>query len=362
MDLNDMDAILKRLTENATKARKFFEVETKILSILDFKGLFEVLLEEIRSKFGVPEVWFTIIDDTEILDLVRPLAESKKLKDSMNLIDRETFSKLVGDLSKPVLTNENLKPFYRLLPGKREFSFGSLAVTPIILNSKIIGSLNQADNDSDRFSPGRDTSLLEQLGVKVSLCLSNVFAHEKLKFLAYHDPLTGLLNRRVMEAVLDREFARAKRYTIPLSVAFIDLDYFKEINDKYGHDFGDEFLKHTANGLTHISRNIDIIARFAGDEFVVILPETDKAHAAGLMERVESYFNENPLVIEEEGENLELFVRLSCGVASMDDLEDDFKKDESDNDKNGESKINSALLLKKADEALYEVKKTRRSR
>ena len=125
-----------------------------------------------------------------------------------------------------------MKPYQKLFPKNKKYYIQSIAVAPLSLDGDIIGSLNQADFSPLRFKPGIDTSLLEQLALKVSLCLSNVTAHEKLRFLAYHDPLTGLLNRRVMEVVLKREFARSKRYSRPLSLVFIDMDYFKQINDK----------------------------------------------------------------------------------------------------------------------------------
>ena len=174
--------------------------------------------------------------------------------------------------------------------------------------------------------------------MKVSLCLSNVTAHEKLQFMAYHDPLTGLLNRRVMEAVLKREFNRAERYASNLSIVFLDLDNFKRINDVYGHDCGDDLLKYVGGCLLEMSRDTDVVARFAGDEFIIILPETPKNSAENLMKRVKSYFSQHPLIANDRS----IPISISFGVASTE----------------GKSVKDPDSLLKDADEMLYLAKKS----
>jgi diguanylate cyclase (GGDEF)-like protein len=182
-----------------------------------------------------------------------------------------------------------------------------------------------------------DTTHLEQLAIKVSLCLSNVTAHEKLRYMAYHDPLTGLINRRVMETILKREFARHKRYHKYLSVVFIDLDKFKQINDTYGHDCGDALLVYFANQLRSMCRDIDVASRFAGDEFVLILPETADQAAITLLQRIEAQIAKRPLKYDSH----RIPVRMSFGVACTID-----------------PRISDAeALLKKADQRLYKVKR-----
>ena len=313
--LPDLGKILETLRENEEIARKFFEIEVGILSILDFKDLFVRVLSEIREKFGVPYVWISLVDRSEISDLIQALTSSKNLKESLNVIDRKTFLRLIGNKTAPFLLNGDLRPYYPMLPlGQMNF-IRSLAISPITLHGQIIGSLNQADFSKLRYRPGMDTRLLEQLAVKVSICLSNVTAHERLKWLAIRDPLTGLLNRRVMETVLNREFRRAKRYKTPLSLAFLDLDDFKIVNDRYGHQCGDPFLKYVATQLMVMTREIDVVARYAGDEFVIILPGTPAEEVRKLLQRLQHHFQENPM---QQGKNA-IPVSISFGVASMTD-------------------------------------------
>ena len=334
--MRDMDAILKRLRENEDIAKKFHEIEIKILSILDFKDLFESLLSEFEEKFSVPYVWISLIEASEVSTLIQSLETSDILRERMNVTERTVFRELVGRGTRPVLVNQDLVAYRQLLPKDKTYRIGSMAIAPISLDGEIIGSLNQADSSPHHFSPTIDTSLLEWLAVKVSLCLSNVTAHEKLKFLAYHDPLTGLLNRRVLEGILKREFARSSRYNSPLSLVFLDLDDFKKVNDRYGHDSGDRLLEYVAEQLIEASRESDVVARFAGDEFVVILPETSRDNAEKLISRLESYLLDHPLMVGESP----ITASITFGVASTEDRTIDTPN----------------MLLKKADERQYQVK------
>lgn len=154
---------------------------------------------------------------------------------------------------------------------------------------------------------------MEQLALKISLCLSNVAAHEQLKFLAFHDPLTGLLNRGVMNRVLEREFSRATRYGTDLSLIFLDLDSFKAINDKAGHDVGDQVLCTLAGVLTAQKRESDIVARFAGDEFIVILPSSNISQAERYIHRVKYDLETTPVNCGKKN----YFIRLSHGIANI---------------------------------------------
>lgn len=340
--MTNIRELINRIKENELTASRFQKVENRILSVLNFKDFFDVLLKEIMDVFKVPYVWVTFIDDCEAARAILTSAgESEILSERVNIITSSLFKGLVGESLAPVLVNNDLKPYFKMLPDNRKYFIKSMAISPITLDGKIIGSLNQADSDPGRFDPSFDTSLLEHLAVKVSLCLSNVTAHEKLIFLAYHDPLTELLNRRVMETILKREFTRSKRYHSALSVVFIDLDDFKQVNDRHGHEAGDRLLKYVADKLLEMTRETDIVARFAGDEFVILLPETDVGMATSMLERIQAYFSDHPMDYRHKA----LEVSISFGVASTEN----------------EAVVTSEDLLRVADKTLYALKQARKS-
>jgi len=332
-------SVLERLKNNEITARKFHEIEISILTILNFQDFIKKLLFEISSKFSVPYTWLSIIEESSISRYLQNIQNSKFLRTSTAFLPEKNFSSITRNQLKPLLANKNLTEFHPLIPEASEYKLGSIAIAPITLDGEIVGSINQADKNIHRFEPGIDTSLLEQLALKVSLCLSNVTAHEQLKFLAFHDPLTGLLNRGVMERALEREFQRSKRYHIDLTVLFLDLDDLKSINDTFGHDNGDMALCHTANCLKSHGRDSDIVARFAGDEFVVILPSTNKSQAANYINRVKQKLASDPL----SANNTTFYVKLSHGLSSV------FEK----------GMDSSAILLKAADKRLYQAKQNK---
>jgi diguanylate cyclase (GGDEF)-like protein len=335
--MDDLELILERLKDNEDIARKFHQVEAKILSILNFRDFLEVLLYEIRTTFNVPRVWISLIETSDISKLIRSLESSDLVREHINLIGRASFESLVGHRGKPLLVNSDVSPYAALFPPEQTYAAGSMAIVPISLDGEWIGSLNHADVSKTRFEPGMDTRLLEQLAVKVSLCLSNVAAHERLSFLAFHDSLTGLLNRRVMENVLSREVARSTRYQSPISIVFVDLDDFKQVNDTHGHGIGDALLKYVATILKKMSRDSDVVARFAGDEFVLILPETIAENAEKLIRRTQDYLQNHPFVAG----GVAIPVSISFGVSATD------QSDASTPEQ----------LLKIADQKLYKAKK-----
>jgi diguanylate cyclase (GGDEF)-like protein/PAS domain S-box-containing protein len=137
----------------------------------------------------------------------------------------------------------------------------------------------------------------------------------ELEALSYKDGLTGLANRRMLDMVLEREWASARRNMRPISLILLDIDFFKQYNDYYGHLAGDECLKRVAQLLQAASRSQDLVARYGGEEFVVVLPETDLAAAAAAAERYRELVVEE--MIEHERSGIGLHLTISQGVGTI---------------------------------------------
>lgn len=338
--MNDIEEILERVKRNEEIERKFFEVEVRILSILNFQDLFENLLMEIRKTFDIPYVWLSLMQENHVAHLLKQLGTSGMLDKKLNIIEPEAFRSLIGSGTRPVLINGDLTPYYKLFPDHEKYLVRSLALIPLRQEADIIGSLNCGDYAPERYHPGMDVSLLERLSVILSICISNVAAHEKIRLAGSSDPLTGLINRQVMKLILRREFNRALRYETPLAVSFLDLDDFKSLNDRYGHDVGDTVLKYVGTQLVRMSRESDIVTRFAGDEFVIILPGSKRDEAHQMMNRLNQYLSKNLPV--HDGERVRLSV--SFGIAHIQDA----------------GVQDSSSLLKRAEERLYEAKRKKK--
>lgn len=295
--MDDIQHLLERVKHNEEVEKRFFQIETRILSILNFKDLFEVLLAEIRDKFEIPYVWVTLIDDSDITHLIQEVMSSEVLRQRLNVLDKKTFTRIIGTGNQPLLANEDLGRFYKIFPENEAYLIRSLALVPIPLDGRVIGSLNHADSSDVRYRPGMDTTLLERLGVKLSICLSNVMAHERMRLAGNWDPLTGLLNRGLMSWALKNEFSRSFRYGSPLSLMILELDQMEDMNNRYGRAAGDASLKHVAEHLIRMSRESDVVARTGGDTFVLVLPFTTGKHAFKIGQRLATHLEQNPVYL-----------------------------------------------------------------
>jgi diguanylate cyclase (GGDEF)-like protein len=171
---------------------------------------------------------------------------------------------------------------------------------------------------------------------------AQVRLREELRGRAETDPLTGVANRRRFYQALEIECLRFTRSHFPLSVLMIDLDYFKEVNDQYGHAVGDTVLRIVAQLLLLSLRKTDLLARYGGEEFAVLLPETPLLGAAVIADRIRQTICQKPILAE--GNQIQ--VSVSIGVASHDE----------------DREATPEILLKKADLALYRAKGTGRNR
>jgi diguanylate cyclase (GGDEF)-like protein/PAS domain S-box-containing protein len=165
-------------------------------------------------------------------------------------------------------------------------------------------------------------------------------ARAELERLTREDPLTGLANRREFDARLALEHERAVRHELPLSLAMLDLDFFKQVNDAFGHAVGDEVLRHVAAILRQQCRAVDLPARYGGEEFVIALPDTGLLEARLLCERVRRAVERHEWAAVHQG----LAVTVSIGVAMRQDAE------------------TPPSLIEVADHCLYEAKRDGRNR
>lgn len=182
-----------------------------------------------------------------------------------------------------------------------------------------------------------------------SMLIGEMYEHlfRNVRERAFLDGLTGVYNRGYFDDKIEKEMARARRYQRSLSVLLLDLDDFKEINDRHGHQAGDQILVQFSNFLCDNLRDADVVCRYGGDEFVVILPETDRDNARKTAESVEKTIRDTRFLVEcPEGGEGEVDVEASAGYASFSP------------ENNSEDTVEK--LLRRADASLYRAKDQKR--
>lgn len=191
---------------------------------------------------------------------------------------------------------------------------GSLLTVPLMHEGELFGAITLVSARPGSFEDN-DLTFLESFAATTTAALHNARLHEKIQQLAITDSLTGLLNRRGFFNYAERELSRFQRVNKAFSLIMVDLDHFKEVNDTYGHPFGDKVLQEMAQICLKDIRKIDLIGRYGGDEFIILLPDTKSERAVQVAERIRACF-ESFRLDTEDGKSLSF--TASFGVAQAD--------------------------------------------
>tara|TARA_R110001606_G_scaffold361754_5_gene515033 strand:- start:28218 stop:29285 length:1068 start_codon:yes stop_codon:yes gene_type:complete len=335
---NKLDALLTIANHNEQKQTHFQEYELRLLNSSGLFDLLTILLDSHQIQFQLTEVTLILLD---------PEYEFQRLLDSHNmpsswqgrLLFADSEQSLHQDYKVPHRTrlSEFTSQQHQALFSNNN-TLRSVAILPLIRQHKLIGSLNLGSRQVERFQAGIGTQFLQHLTAVISACLENARLQESIKQLGLRDPLTDINNRRFFDQRVIEETSLAQRNNTPLSCLFIDLDHFKSVNDKYGHQAGDSVLKQAATIFNDIMRTSDILARFGGEEFVILLTNTSLQTAYEIAERIRNIIASNNFKISP---STSLNITLSIGIAVLD---------------TNNLITTSQQLIKAADKAVYAAK------
>jgi len=318
---------------------KFNEIGKALASSLDLGEILSIVMEKIRELLH-PQNWSLLMMDEETEELrfeivVGETAESIK---DLRLKPGEGVAGWVALNKTPVLVPDVARDprFSKRADEISDFKTSSIICVPLVTREKCLGVIELINKVEDEGFGPEDLLVLTTLADYTAIAIENASFFNKVQELTITDDLTRLYNSRFLQSRIEYEVDRAGRFKNDLSMIFLDLDYFKDVNDKFGHMSGSNLLREVAQVIVRTLRKVDIACRYGGDEFIVLMPNTPKNKAVMVAEKLRGEIKRHTFL---KDQGLALKLTGSFGVASFPD------------DASGKED-----LIRMADAAMYRVK------
>lgn len=323
---NFMNNFMKTYENWWLEREKIIKILNNLISQQDFEPLLEKIVSATTELLKTDRTTLFIFDGEK---LISKIAEG---------LDRE-ISLPLGEgiagqcaMERKIVVIDKITEKTKIRKLVKNYEVKNLICAPVIYKRKLLGVI-ESFNKEGGFT-AKDRHLVSYLADAIAIALNNVQSFMALERLSIVDPLTQLYNRSFFIKNLEKEIMRLNRYGGNLAIMFIDLDDFKKLNDTYGHTVGDIVLKEFANLIKNSLRDIDIAARFGGEEFVIMLPNTEREGAYATAKRLQEKINNTTLAGHK--------ISASIGIATY------YKG------------LTAKSLIERADKAMYRVKKTQK--
>lgn len=328
-----------KLQEKVVELYILYNVSKALSFPLQLNELFELSMHLIATSLRAEKYAILLLNESRNQLFIQ--ASSGLNEETVRNLNFKEGEGIIWDViknNKPLLINDTSGYDAGVFYKNYEKDIGSFLCVPLrVVGGNVIGALVTHSKEKNAFG-GNEIELYTKVAEHIATAIENALVFQKTVELSYKDPLTQLYNRRYFFERLEKEVQRASRYGRVLSLLMIDVDHFKAYNDRMGHLKGDVVLKKIAQIMTHKLRSHDIIARFGGEEFVALLPETNKSSATQVAEKLRAEIE----AFHFEGEEFQPKNNLTVtiGVSS-------FPQDAMD----------SFQLINLADKTMYEGKK-----
>ena len=344
-----LDGMLNRVHHNSLTLKRLQAFEMRLLGLTSLAEMIEFILGETKELFDLDIVTLCLFDPKSEIEahLSNDNYHYEACADLL-IVKNESLFKSHFDFSdRPVLGLFHAEKYAQFFDIDSQCP-KSVILAPLVRRGKYLGSLNFGSHSSDRFIYNMATDFIEHLASVLSVCLENTLNFETMRRTSLIDPLTGVNNRRFLEQRIEEELDRSLRSREALSCLFLDIDYFKSINDNFGHQAGDHVLAQVAVTIKKQLRSNDVLSRYGGEEFVALLSETDESIGGEIAERIRSRIE--MLQLSYNGQAIP--VTISVGAATFDP------------NQTTQSPVTRKAeeLIQAADAALYEAKHDGRNR
>lgn len=290
------------------------DATTALLSTLDLETLLGQILDS--AQVAIPAA------EHGVLHLVAPQTGRLEVRATSGFKDprirhtgplHDTNARQAMRERRPVLIRDAaLLDGFENRAGQDAESVGSAIFAPLVMGDEVLGTLSLSASKPNAFNQS-DLQLLVSFAVTTTAALHNAMLHTELQQIAITDPLTMLYNRRGLLEFGRHEIDRFQRFGKPLSAIMLDIDHFKGVNDTYGHPAGDQVLRRLAERCRKYIRIVDVIGRYGGEEFAILLPETDLFQAVAIAERLRSAVESEPFPTDQGP----VSITVSMGVSRV---------------------------------------------
>ena len=326
---------LKRLKALAS----FHEIGKALTSTLDLKEVLRIMMDKISELLN-PKDWSLLLVDEERKDLYFEIVVGKgseKIKKA-RLKRGEGIAGWVAKEGEPLFVPDVAKDkrFSARMDDISKYVTKSIICVPLKSKGRVLGVVELINKGDSGLFQEEDLNLLTTLADYTAIAIENAKYFQKVQDLTISDDATTLYNSRYLHRFLEYESERARRYKTSLSLIFLDIDYFKKVNDTHGHLCGSKLLKEIGLLLLSKIRKVDVACRYGGDEFVIVLPHTSKEDAFNVAKKIKSALKRR-MFLKDDGLNIK--ITASFGVASIPSDSED-----------------STGLIRLADNAMYKVK------
>ena len=323
------------------------EVGQRIASHLDLESSLATIQNAINNLMDASTVILALVDEEkQLLDYRYVICRGERRESFTRPLDMQSFGCWCVRNRSDIIIGDLESEYSRYVPSYKGLVFegvpeSSLVYIPLILEERVVGMLSVQSTRQHAYDQQK-VKVLHAIGGYIAISIENSRLFSQIERLASMDELTALPNRRTVMEELAKVCRRTRRYGRVSGVVMADVDHFKRINDMYGHDIGDVALRSIAGALASSVRESDMVGRFGGEEFVVVLQETDSKGALLLAERLRKTV-EGLEISGPHGESLRVTASFGVSVVSQKDPD-------------------CHPVLKRADDALYEAKATGRNR
>ncbi len=335
--------IIAELEKKIEELSVFNEIGKALTSTLDLRKVLDIIMERISELFR-PKNWSLLLVDEPSQELYFEIAvgEGSEKLGELRLKMGEGIAGWVAQHAEPLLISDAYSDprFTPSADQKTKFKTQSIICVPLKSKGKVLGVIEIINQLEGKAFKIEDLTLLKTMADYAAIAIENARYFRKVQELTIKDDMTELFNSRYLQQQLEMEIQRSRRYHLCFSLIFFDLDHFKLVNDNHGHLIGSQVLHETAQIVRQCLRDVDIPTRYGGDEFVLLLPETDREDALIVTRRIRDAIRAHRYAANE---GLDIRLTASFGIATY--------------PYDAENKVD---IVRMADNAMYYVKETSR--